>query len=245
MTLRLLAALGLLLATPAAGQTQSATPDMTGPAAQANLQALSSGAPAVVPTGSPETIGSPYADKRWLLASLVLNNALPLAPVPLKYDVLEHRLLMRALPPLPDSLVVDDHLVVSFVLTEPATTTAPARRRTFRRFAEAPFLTQRADYVEVLHQGRYILLKHHIRTLLPADYQGAYSSGRRFDEIADKSVYYLHTPAAGLVPVKLTAKALQVAAPELAAGLKKAGRAPQTEAEWAAVLDAADPVAPK
>lgn len=245
MTSRLLAAFGLLLATPAAAQAQSSIPDMNGPAAQANLRALAAGAPAVVPTGSPETIGSPYADQRWLLASLALNNALPLAPVPLKYDVLNHRLLMRALPPLPDSLVVDDHLVVSFVLTEPVTSTAPARQRTFRRFAEAPLLTQRADYVEVLHLGRYTLLKHYAKTLVPANYQGAYSSGRRFNEIENKPVYYLSTIAAGLMPIKLTFKALRVAAPDLATGLKNSGRPLQTEAEWAAAFDAIDPVVPK
>ena len=245
MTARLLAALGLLLALPAAAQAQTSIPDMSGPAAQANLRALAAGAPAVLPTGSPETIGSPYADQRWLLASLVLNNALPLAPVPLKYDVLNHRLLMRALPPQPDSLVVDDHLVVSFVLTEPAMGTAPGRRRTYRRFVEAPLPAQRTDYVEVLHLGRYALLKHYVKTLVPADYQGAYSSGRRSNEIEDKSVYYLSTPTAGLVSMKLTLKALQVAVPELAAGLKKLGGPLQTEAQWVAALDAADPVVPK
>ena len=50
----------------------------------------------MVPHGSSGSIvGSPYLDKRWLLARLRMSNNLPLAPVPIKVDILNQRLLMR------------------------------------------------------------------------------------------------------------------------------------------------------
>lgn len=215
-----------------------------GAAAQANLNSLVSGAPTVVPTGTSEGVkGSPYVDNRWLPAQITLNNNLPLAPVPLKYDVLGHRLLMRAPARPKDTLQLDDRRVVRFDLQEPASPLGPARTRTFRRFADAPEARQQADYVEVLHEGDYTLLKHHLKSLKKATYQGAYSTDVRYDEIEDNSVYYVRTPKAGLTPVKLGLKPLQAAAPALADALKTAVAAqkPKTEADWAAVLNSVDP----
>ncbi|HEX8506220.1 MAG TPA: hypothetical protein VF630_12695 [Hymenobacter sp.] len=215
-----------------------------GAAAQANLNSLVSGSPTVVPTGTNEGVkGSPYADNRWLPAQITLSNSLPLAPVPLKYDVLGHRLLMRAPARPNDTLQLDDRQVVRFVLQEPASSLSPARARTFRRFVEAPEPRQQADYVEVLHEGGYSLLKHHLKSLKKANYQGAYSTDVRYDEIEDKSVYYVRTPKAELTPVKLALKSLRAAAPALADALKTAVAAqnPKTEADWAAVLNAVDP----
>ena len=241
MKLRLLPLLSLLL-TAATATAQSLPTGQDGAAAQANLNALTTGAPTVLPRASSEGLrGSPYADNRWLPAQISLSNGRPLALVPLKYDVLDKRLLMRKQGSVLDSLQLDDRLVAGFALLLPATGQAPARRRVFRRFAEAPLAEQRGHYVEVLHEGRYTLLCHRQKFLLKADMSGAYNAGRRFDEIEEKVDYYLRTPDAALLPVKLTLKALQAAAPALATPLKTAAHAPKTEADWVAVLHAADP----
>ncbi|GAB3333602.1 hypothetical protein ACFQT0_18950 [Hymenobacter humi] len=248
MNLRQLSLLGLLLAGAAPSHAQIANLGQEGTAAQANLAALAAGAPAVVPRGSSYgLIGSPYVDNRWLPARITLNNKIPLAAVPLKYDVLEQRLLMRTVERPNDSLQLDDRRVVQFVLLEPGFAQGLGRQRTFRRFEEAPLAKNRPDYVEVLHEGRYTLLKHYVKSLKKADFQGAYSSDRRYDEIEDKTVYYLRTPEAQLLPVKLSLRPLQAAAPALAAALKAAAskQNPKTEADWAAILNAADPAPAK
>jgi len=188
-------------------------------------------------------IGSPYADNRWLLARLTLSNNVPLAPVPLKYDVLNGHLLMRPYNRPLDSLRLDDRLVTRFELEEPATGSMPGRKRVFRRFAEAPVATQRTVYVEVLHEGQYSLLKRYGKILRNASVSGGYNNGNRYDELEDKPAYYLRRPNAALVPVKLSVKALQAAAPELAAALKgsSAAQKAKTDTEWAAVFNALDP----
>ena len=235
---------GLLLLSPLAARAQATTLTQQGLAAQNNLNDLVNGLPSVLPRGESEgTIGSPYADNRWLLARLDLPNGRPLAPVPVKYDVLGHRLLMRHPERPADSLQLDDQQVRGFVLEEPATPRGPARQRVFRRFAEAPQAIQRTSYVEVLHAGRYTLLKHYKKTLKKANYQGAYSAGTRFDEIEDNTTYYLVASGAAPLPVKLGLKTLQAAAPPLANAIKVSADAqkPKTDADWAAVLNTADP----
>ncbi|OGX88535.1 hypothetical protein [Hymenobacter glacialis] len=245
MNFRFSLLLGLLV-TAASAHAQTGIAD--GGAAQANLAALTAGSPAMLPRGESYGMkGSPYADARWLPAKLTLSNNLPLAPIPLKYDVLEHRLLMRPLTRGNDSLLLDDRQVVSFVLMEPLSDLGPARSRLFRRFLEAPNERQRQDYVEVLHEGQHTLLKHYIKSMKKADYQGAYSNDQRYDVIDDKTVYYLRSPAGVLQPIKLGLKPLQAAAPALADALKTAvaTQRPKTDADWAAVLRMVDPAPAK
>ena len=230
-----------LLLTGAGARAQSAATGQEGAAGISNLRDLTSGMPAVLPHGHSEgTVGSPYADARWLPAQLRLTNNLLLAPIALKYDVLEHRLLMRSPDRTTDSLQLDDARVTGFVLTEPASGLAPARLRQFRRFVEAP-LARGTDYVEVLHAGRYTLLKHYAKILKVPGQPQAYSTGPRSDVIEDHLTYYLRTPEAELLPVKLSLRTLQESAPALAGALKSAAHNPKTEADWVAVLNAVDP----
>lgn len=231
----------LLAVCATSGQAQQSI-SQAGAAAQANIDALTQGAATVLPKGDAYgLIGSPYVDSRWLPARLQMTSGIPLAPIPLKYDVLNRRLLM-----LPynrkDSLILDDRRLASFELEEPARGVQPARLRKFRRFTEAPLPAQKADYVEVLHEGKYTLLKRYGKTLRKADYQGAYSTGERYDEVEDKNGYYLLRPDGQLLPVKLGLKPLQAAAPALAAALKATPEAAtaKTDADWGAVLAKVD-----
>ncbi|RSK44916.1 hypothetical protein [Hymenobacter rigui] len=233
--------LAVLLA--ATAQAQQTPIGQVGAAAQANLDALTNGSATVVPRGGAYgTIGTPYLDKRWLPGRLQMTNGVPMAPVPLKYDVLNHRLMMRPFNRR-DSLLLDDRKLASFQLEEPAINANGLRLRTFRRFVEAPEAALRSEYVEVLHSGKYSLLKRHIKLLHKANYQGPYNSGEQYDQIEDKSNYFLLRPDAKLIPVKLNLKALQAAAPELATALKNApgAAAAKSDDEWAAILAGVDP----
>jgi hypothetical protein len=234
--------LALLLASTAA-QAQVDT-HQEGASGQTNLNALTTNAPTMTPRPVADgTKGSPYADDRWRMAQITLSNKLPLAPVPIKYDVLSQRLLMHKAAPSPDSLQLDDRLVQQFVLQSPTGPGQTAQPRVFRRFAEAANPAERGDYVEVLHQGSYTLLKRHRRTVKKADIQGAYSTNNRYDEIVDLSEYYLAPAGAAAMPVKLNVKSVSAVAPALQAPLKAAaaGKPLRTDADWALVLDVADP----
>jgi len=193
--------------------------------------------------------GSPYADNRWLPAHLttVANVALP--SVPLKYDVLNQRLLMRPLERPNDSLQLDDSQLVSFALDLPGAPGTPSTAtKIFRRFSESPVPTQRAEYVEVLHQGAYTLLKRYVKTVRKATPHTSFDTSPMRDEILDKPTYYLCLPGGGVIGGavhlnKLNLKALQEAAPQLGTALAAVPGAATaaTEAEWATALAAADP----
>ncbi|RFP65628.1 hypothetical protein D0N36_07985 [Hymenobacter lapidiphilus] len=231
----------LLVCLAPLGAAAQQTAEQTGQAAQMNLNALATGIPAVLPHNSSEGLnGSPYLEPRWLMARLRTSASKPLAPVALKYDVLAQRLLMRPDAARTDSLQLDDQLVVGFELNAPATATAPARIRHFRRFTETADRQQQGEYVEVLHEGRYTLLKRYTKQFVPAKEPQAYSYGPRLDQIRDQNQYFLLRPDKTLVPLKLTLKTLQAAAPELALKTVPGATKASTDVEWAAVLAAAE-----
>ncbi|MFC7669122.1 hypothetical protein ACFQT0_18525 [Hymenobacter humi] len=97
--------------------------------------------------------------------------------------------------------------------------------------------------MEVLHDGKYPLLKRYIKDLHRASSVSGFETKPGKLEMIEKVVYYLGQPQGGAAQVKLNLKGMQQAAPGLAASLAAvpgANRA-TTEADWAAVLKAADP----
>ena len=183
--------------------------------------------------------GSPYMDSRWLVAHLTTTRRAQIPPLPLRYDVLNKRLVMQPSDAVHDSLQLNDNDLVQFELDEPATDNRPAYKRVFRRFSEAPVPTQTTDYVEVLHEGKFTLLKHYEKKYTESVSNGLVEGGGR---IADRLTYYVSRPNSGVVPVKLSLKSMQVMLPDLAAALKNSPTVQnaKTEREWAAILDSLD-----
>ena len=240
--MKTLALLSLFFLPPAARAQTGLT---TGAAGQENLNALVRGAPTVVPDSRYEGLrGSPYVVPRWLPTALtMIRSKVTLPPVPLKYDVFQQRLLMYN-KQKGDSLQLNSDLISSFVLVDAGQSEKAGQRR-FRRFAEAPVLRQQLEFVEVLHAGKYELLKRYVKQLDKASYTGAFSADKRYDELIDKEEYYLRRPDGRLEPLKPTLKALQAAAPALAAALKAEADQQKlngkSEAELVALLAAVDP----
>lgn len=239
----------LVVTTATAYAQQSGTAFTTGANGQENLNALVRGAPTVVPDTRYEGLrGSPYVITRWLPGTITMarSNSV-LQPVPLKYDVFQKRILMRNVQK-GDSLEINANLIKSFVLTDaamPDPATGKPTEHYFRRFLEAPTPIEQVDFVEVLHEGKYTLLKRYAKRLEKASYQGAYSSDRRYDELVSKEEYFLRSPDRSLEPVKPNLKALQSAAPKLADALKaeasKQKLSGKSEAELVRLLNAVDP----
>lgn len=227
---------GLLCAETAIGQNNNLS---NSPNIQENLNSIVKGSAGMTMDNRYEGItGTPYLVPRWLSAAVTTRQKKVVDALPLKYDVLGQHLWMRD-PQKGDSMLLDDNAIASFVLSDPSRV---PEKREFRRFLEAPNPAQSREFVEVLHQGKYTLLKQYSKEIRKASYKGAYGADRRSDDILDKTTYYLVGTNKAAAPVKLSLKALQAAAPELAAALKdEASQRPaKTEADLVALLAAVD-----
>jgi hypothetical protein len=232
----LLALAGLLCTETAICQNNNLN---NSPNIQENMNSIVKGSAGMTMDNRYEGItGTPYLVPRWLWATITTRQKKTLDAVPLKYDVLEQHLLMRD-PQKGDSMLIDDNAVASFVLSDPARV---PEKREFRRFLEAPNPAQSREFVEVLHQGKYTLLKQYSKEIQKASYKGAYGADRRSDDILDKTTYYVLGAGNSATPTKLNLKALQTAAPELAQALKEEAskRPSRTEKELVELLAAVD-----
>lgn len=231
---------GLLLT----GAVQAQNHNLNNPAnIQENMNSLVRGAAGVTIDNRYQGVaGSPYVVPRWLPATITLRTKKKMEAVPLKYDVLQHRLLVRN-PHKGDSLEINDTPIQEFVLTDVVNGSSTARR--FRRFDDALEPNSARDFVEVLHEGKYTLLRHYKKDLEKANFKGAYSPDQRTDRLQTTEVIYLRLPDGKMSVIKPNLKALQTAAPALATQLKaeasSSKRPGRNVEELSALLDAVDP----
>ena len=130
--------------------------------------------------------GSPYLYPDWVKGMVIMTNGDTLKDQDLKYDVYEDQLLAlnkrtgQPVIPIPGALryfVIKDSLNLDHVFIN----TLPG---------EVGNEDGREGFYEVLFQGEYILLAKHRKTFVKADYEGAYSANRPYDELKEGTKRY-------------------------------------------------------
>lgn len=182
--------------------------------------------------------GQPWIQRSWQPGQVMMPKS-RLDNVLLKYDAYGQQLL-AVTKGKTDTLLLDHRLVQGFVMQDES---GPGRQLTFQRFDNAPQPEQRLNFVEVLHAGKYSLLKHHGRQLHRGNDGVVLNGDSNNDRIAEVYTYYLSRPDGTAVPVKLNAKAISAAAPDLAAAIKTqlaSKKADNNEAGMANLLQMVD-----
>lgn len=96
------------------------------------------------------------------------------------------------------------------------TITGPSGKRLFRVFPILEVEGQNDEgvrFYEVLHDGAFTFLKLTRKTFQKANYQGAYSPDRRYDEYLEDVYYYVRAGTSPFEKVKLKEKTLSKALP--------------------------------
>lgn len=68
--------------------------------------------------------------------------------------------------------------------------------------------SRKLKILEVIYEGKYTLLKDNTKVIIKADYQGAYSADRRYDEYKTIRTYWLTMDGESFEKVKLKKKSL-------------------------------------
>jgi hypothetical protein len=175
---------------------------------------------------------SPYLLDPWLKGDLLLANGQKYEQVSLKLNTHQDELVFRRSGG--DSVIFNRKNVAQFELAD-----AAGQKLAFRCWQ--PEGTDQPGYYQVLAQGKYSLFVRHRKTLLKADFKGAYSSGRTYDEFVDEKTYYLALPGRpnSLIKLKPGPKALLKALQDdgsLAQFAQKEGLDLKKEADMAKLL---------
>jgi hypothetical protein len=144
--------------------------------------------------------GTPYLVDYWNTGTIVLKNGRSFNNVPVKMDLYGYEVISKRATG--DSILIKASSVDKVVLTEALT----ALSHTFRKWQDLG--AAKAGYADILHEGKYMLLAERKKTLIKANYAGAYSANRPYDEFVDEVNFYVkrgeHTPE----KIKLSRKAI-------------------------------------
>ncbi|WP_448519293.1 hypothetical protein [Rhodoflexus sp.] len=172
---------------------QPSTTNTTPPSginAQQNLDAL--GSPALggsnvvlsFDTRYKGFLNSPYLLESWVKGDLLFKNGTKYSEIDLKLNTYSDQIIVRKRD-TGDSIIVDKDAVKQFMLVDDK-----GQQMFFRKLTNPE--TKLTGFFHVLYEGKqYNLLAHYKKTILQADYKGAYSAGRYYDEFLTATTYYL------------------------------------------------------
>ncbi|AFK04263.1 hypothetical protein Emtol_3130 [Emticicia oligotrophica DSM 17448] len=144
--------------------------------------------------------GTPYFIDEWLTGTLLfINGSTGTKTHLLKYNTHTKELMMKR--PQGDSIIIFPNQITAFTINDAA------------KSINYPFVkveNLKADggtvpvcFLMVLYKNKSSLLKYVSKNVLKANYQGGYSSDRRYDSYIDNSQYFIRKADNSLVKVRL------------------------------------------
>lgn len=135
-------------------------------------------------------LNSPYLLDTWTKGDLIFKNGTKYSDIDLKLNTYGDEVLVRKRD-TGDSIIVDKTALQQFTLSD-----EKGEPMLFKKLTDPE--SRQSRFFQVLHEGKkYDLLAHHKKTLLQADYKGAYSAGRYYDEFIPSVNYFLIDKASG------------------------------------------------
>lgn len=131
-------------------------------------------------------LNSPYLLESWMKGDLFFKNGTKYSDVDLKLNTYSDEVIVRKRD-TGDSIIVDKAAIQQFMLVN-----AQGQQMFFRKLTDTE--SKQTGFYQILYEGsRYTLLAHYKKTILKADYKGAYSAGRYYDEFLTAVNYHLIT----------------------------------------------------
>lgn len=136
--------------------------------------------------------GTPLLLKDWAKGKIVLHSGKIYDDLQLKYDVYKNSILAKR-NKMPDIYLNNDQ-IYSFVIYDPDTQNG----RRFKKLDSSVDGIEKNQFFEVIYEGKWSFLALHKKIFLKADYKGAYSAGKAYDEFKDHKDLYVYAPDGSL-----------------------------------------------
>jgi hypothetical protein len=138
--------------------------------------------------------GTPYLFNEWKKGNIYLIDNTYINDVSIKYNIYTDDILYLN-SKSGDSLIIDRSLINSFEITGDNSNNLLL----FKEISLRPYKKDKSTFVKVLYDGKSKFIVKYAKTFIKADYKGAYSAGRKYDEYIDDQQYYImkddNTPA--------------------------------------------------
>jgi hypothetical protein len=144
------------------------------------------------------TKGHPYLFEQWTEGSFLLTDSTRFENLELKYDIFNELLVVKE-PGSGRAVVPEPMTVLRFKIAD----------RTFEQlFLEEGYL-ENNRFWESIYSGNSTLFKHFSKYLKEANYEGAYSSNKAYDELIENKPDYLYFDGVHYTLVKFSKKGFQ------------------------------------
>ncbi len=184
-----------------------AQPDKSLVGTEENLKNISRSAAFVMTTNMDELYegikGTPYLFNEWKQGNIYLNDNTYINDVNIKYNIYTDDVLYLHRKS-GDSLIIDRSLINSFEITDDNS----GNLVLFKEISLRPDKNDKSTFVKVLYDGKSKFIIKYTKTFIKADYKGAYSAGRKYDEYIDDYQYYIITNSTDPVKIKLNKKSV-------------------------------------
>lgn len=155
-----------------------------------NLRNISRSAGMVMTTNMDELYegikGTPYLFDTWREGNIILKDSSLIRDINIKYNVYTDDVFYLN-STSGDSLIIDRYRIDAFEIKGDS----PADLLLFRDIRLKPGSKDKSTFARVLYNGETKLLIKYIKVFIKADYKGAYTAGRKYDEYTDNSQYYI------------------------------------------------------
>jgi hypothetical protein len=130
--------------------------------------------------------GTPYLFNEWKQGNIYLNDNTYINDVNIKYNIYTDDILYLN-SKSGDSLIIDRSLINSFEIAGDNSNNLLL----FKEINLKPGKSDKSTFVKVIHDGKSKFIVKYSKTFIKADYKGAYSAGRKYDEYTDDFQYYI------------------------------------------------------
>lgn len=140
---------------------------------------------------------------KWYPTDIYFMNGTKFEHQPCKFDIYKQQDLVVLRKAKRDSIILQNESIKAFEIYNEDT----EKKHLFKKFM-LDKNNHVALFCEVLHEGKYSLILYKEKTLLAADFKGAYSVERFYDEFLIDSEYYMVDSDNQVIKIKKSEKAL-------------------------------------
>lgn len=152
-------------------------------------------------------VGSPFYYEEWLEGTVVMENDRIIDDIKIKYNMYEDELIV--LQPKSLSYYIDKKGVRSFTLQFP-----DGRKDIFKKYQQID-KPEQSQYFRAVYMGKINLWEHTKVIFEKANYQGGYSSDKKYDEFKQYSeLYYTSAGMQNPAKIKSTSNAISKIFPD-------------------------------
>jgi hypothetical protein len=143
--------------------------------------------------------GTPFLSDQWARGAVSFRDGKTHENLPLKLDLYANEVLYKR--PAGDSVFLNTRNIRQLTIIDDATGASLLFKN--QPFSSDAQFKPKSDFYQVIYEGKSGFYLKRRKSILKANYTGAYNEGRAYDEFVNESIYYLRKPDNSLEKIKL------------------------------------------